>query len=52
MHLTSCDSRDVVLLLEVKELLGLTKLETVRVDHRGVRCYGIVIGHREGWSVV
>ena len=46
------DSRDVALLLEVKEVLGLTKLETARVDHRGVRCYGIVIGHQEGWSVV
>lgn len=46
------DSRDLTLLLEVKEVLNLTKLETARVDHRGVRCYGIVIGHQEGWSVV
>lgn len=46
------DSRDLTLLLEVKKVLNLTKLETARVDHRGVRCYGIVIGHQEGWSVV
>jgi hypothetical protein len=42
----------VAILLEVNELLGLTKLETARVDQRGVRCWGVVIGHQEGWSVV
>jgi hypothetical protein len=52
MPLMLHDPSDVALLLEVKELLGLTKLETARVDHRGVRCYGVVIGHQEGWSVV
>lgn len=46
------DSSDLALLLEVMGVLNLTKLETARVDHRGVRCYGIVIGHQEGWSVV
>ncbi len=45
-------SSDLALLLEVMGVLNLTKLETARVDHRGVRCYGIVIGHQEGWSVV
>lgn len=45
-------SSDLTLLSEVKGVLNLTKLETARVDHRGVRCYGIVIGHQEGWSVV
>lgn len=30
--------------------LGLTSLETVGVSHRGP-CYGIVLRHKDGWSL-
>ena len=36
---------------DLQSELGLASLATVDVWHRG-RCYGIVVEHREGWSIV
>jgi ribonuclease Z len=36
---------------ELRTALGLDRLETVYVQH-GCKCYGVVVGHQDGWSVV
>ncbi|PWZ03741.1 hypothetical protein BCV70DRAFT_154570 [Testicularia cyperi] len=35
----------------VKQLMGLEHLHTARVVHRGSHCYGLVVRHRDGWSL-
>ncbi|KAG6877546.1 hypothetical protein C0993_006239 [Termitomyces sp. T159_Od127] len=35
----------------LREALGLESINTVDVRHR-TRCYGVVIKHRDGWSIV
>lgn len=36
---------------DLQTRLDLSSIKTVNVPHRG-RCFGIVIEHKEGWSIV
>jgi ribonuclease Z len=36
---------------DLQSNLGLMSIVTVEVRHRG-RCYGIVVKHQDGWSIV
>ncbi|CED84274.1 Predicted metal-dependent hydrolase (beta-lactamase superfamily) [Phaffia rhodozyma] len=36
---------------QLEEALGLKKVNTVKVEHAGTNCYGIVITHRDGWKI-
>jgi ribonuclease Z len=43
--------RSALALEELKSLTGLEEITTVEVKHRGP-CYGIVVKHTDGWSIV
>ncbi len=43
--------RSIRLRDSIAKMLGFNEISTVRVRHRGPHCYGLVLRHKDGWSI-